>query len=191
MADTSVEGRPLDETQLVSDARSGDLGAFEELVRIHQSTAIRLAYLLVRDHGEAEEVAQDAFVKAYRALDRFREGSPFRPWLLTIVRNEAANRRRSSGRRRRLALRVAAEPVSGDAAPFPETVIIDAERARTVLAAVDGLPDRYRMVVSLRFLLGLTEAETSAVLGVATGTVKSRTSRALERLRERMGGADV
>jgi RNA polymerase sigma-70 factor (ECF subfamily) len=191
MADTAVEGRPLDETQLVSDARSGDLGAFEELVRIHQSTAIRLAYLLVRDHGEAEEVAQDAFVKAFRALDRFREGSPFRPWLLTIVRNEAANRRRSRGRRRRLALRVSAEPVSGDAAPSPETVVIDEERARTVLAAVDGLPDRYRLVVSLRYLLGLSEAETAAVLGVATGTVKSRTSRALGRLRNLIEAADV
>jgi RNA polymerase sigma-70 factor (ECF subfamily) len=191
MADTAVEGRPLDETQLVSDARSGDLGAFEELVRIHQSTAIRLAYLLVGDQGEAEEVAQDAFVKAFRALDRFREGSPFRPWLLTIVRNEAANRRRSAGRRRRLALRVAAEPVSGDAAPSPETVVIDEERARTVLAAVDGLPDRYRLVVSLRYLLGLTEAETAVVLGVATGTVKSRTSRALGRLRNLIEAADV
>ncbi|MEX0864227.1 MAG: RNA polymerase sigma factor [Acidimicrobiia bacterium] len=191
MADTAVEGRPLDETQLVSDARSGDLGAFEELVRIHQSTAIRLAYLLVRDHGEAEEVAQDAFVKAFRALDRFREGSPFRPWLLTIVRNEAANRRRSGGRRRRLALRVAAEPVSGEAAQSPETVVIDEERARTVLVAVDGLPDRYRLVVSLRYLLGLTEAETAAVLAIATGTVKSRTSRALWRLRNLMEAADV
>ena len=186
-----MEGRPLDERQLVVNARSGDLGAFEELVRIHQNSALRLAYLLVRDHAEAEDVTQDAFVKAYRALDRFRDDSPFRPCLLTIVRNEAANRRRSRGRRRHLAIRVAADPVSGGAAQSPETVVLDTEEAKTVLAAVDALPERHRLVVVCRYLLGLTEAETAKTLGVAVGTVKSRTSRALQQLRVLLEARDV
>ena len=90
-------------------ARRGDEDAYEELVRAHQGIAFRTAYLLAGNAADAEEAAQDGFVKAYRALGRFRAGSPFRPWLLQIVANEARNRRRSSGRRAALALRAAAE----------------------------------------------------------------------------------
>ena len=181
-----MEGRPLDEKELITRARSGDLGAFEDLVRTYQSSALRLAYLLVRDHGEAEDLTQDAFVKAYRAMSKFREDAPFRPWLLTIVRNEASNRRRSSGRRTGLVDRVVAEPTSGDAAPSPETVAMRNEDAKEVLAAVDLLPERQRVVVACRYLLGLSEDETAEVLGIAVGTVKSRASRALDRLRPQL-----
>jgi RNA polymerase sigma-70 factor (ECF subfamily) len=181
-----VEGRPLDERELVIQARNGNLASFEELVRLHQGIALRLAYLLVRDHAEAEDVTQEAFIRAFRALSRFREGEPFRPWLLTIVRNEASNRRRSRGRRIGLAMRVAAEPVSGDAAPSPEAAIIEEEEARAALSAVDALPEKYRLVVACRFLLGLSEADTARTLGLAAGTVKSRTSRALARLRNEL-----
>ncbi|MCI0542862.1 MAG: RNA polymerase sigma factor [Actinobacteria bacterium] len=186
----SVEGRPLDETRLLNDARRGDQGAFEELVRIHQHDALRLAYLLVGDHAEAEDVTQEAFVKAYRAMSRFRSEAPFRPWLLAIVRNEASNRRRSRGRRLRLAERVAAEPLSGDAAPSPETVTIGRAEAQELLDAVGRLGEKYRMVIVCRYLLGLTESETATVLGVPDGTVKSRCSRGLERLRASMEGQD-
>ena len=108
-------------------ARRGDEQAYEELVRAHQGIAFRTAYLLAGNAGDAEEAAQDGFIKAYRALGRFRVGSPFRPWLLQIVANEARNRRRSSGRRAGLALRAADEESSGDAAPSPEGVLLAGE----------------------------------------------------------------
>jgi len=80
-----VEGRPLEETELVERARVGDAHAYEELVRMHQQVAMRTAWLVTRNAAEAEDAVQEAFVKAYRALRRFREGAAFRPWLLAIA----------------------------------------------------------------------------------------------------------
>lgn len=182
-----MEGRPLEENDLIERSRNGDPLAFEKLVRAHQGMAIRVAYLVVRDHAEAEDVTQDSFVKAYGALARFRAGSPFRPWLLRIVRNEALNRVRSSKRRRQLSLREANDPVSGGAAPSPETVVVTRSDQARVLAAIGELPERFRAVLTHRFLLELSEKETALVLGIPTGTVKSRTSRGLSQLREIIG----
>lgn len=186
----SVEGRPLDEKELIADAKSGDASAYGRLVRLHQAVALRVAYLVVRDHAEAEDVTQEALVKAYRALGRFRAEAPFRPWLLRIVRNEALNRVRSAGRREHLALRFAADSVSGGAAPSPETEMMSGEERHRVLAAVNSLPERYRSVISARYLVGLSEAETAGMLGIAPGTVKSRTSRGLIRLRQMLEDRD-
>ncbi len=163
-------------------AQRGDERAFAELMRMHQEIAFRVAYLLAG--GEAEEAVQDGFLKAWRALRRFRAGAPFRPWLLRIVANEARNRRRASGRRAALALRAAGEGVSGDAASSPEPVVLAEEERMRLLAALERLPDDARLVLGCRYLLDLSEAETAAALGVRRGTVKSRTSRALERLRD-------
>jgi RNA polymerase sigma-70 factor (ECF subfamily) len=182
-----VEGRPLDERELIARAQHGDTRAFEQLVRIHQGIALRVAYLVVRNPSEAEDVTQDALVKAYRSLDRFHVESPFRPWLLRIVRNEALNRVRSNKRRDRLAIQVGRDPVSGDTALSPEAVVLTAEEGRRLLARIDDLPERYRSVVIHRYLLDLSEQETAEILGVPAGTVKSRTSRALERLRKGLG----
>jgi RNA polymerase sigma factor (sigma-70 family) len=180
-----VEGRPLEveENRLVDAARRGDGRAYEELVRIYGDIAFRTAYVFTGSASDAEEAAQDAFVKAWRALGRFRQGAPFRPWLLQIVANEARNRRRSAGRRVRLALRVASEASSGDAAPSPEASVLAEERRSSLLAAVEALPDDARDVIVCRYFLDLSEEETAAVLDVARGTVKSRTARALQRLR--------
>ena len=116
-------GRPREE-ELVERARRGDTAGYEELVQIYQAIAFRTAYVIVGSAGDAEEAAQDAFVKAYRSLARFRRGAPFRPWLLEIVANEARNRRRSAGRRTQLAVRAAAANPSGDAAPSPEATLL-------------------------------------------------------------------
>ena len=153
-------------------------------MRAHQRIAFRTAFLIARDPSDAEEAAQDGFVKAYRALGRFRRGAPFRPWLLQIVANEARNRRRSAGRRANLALRLADEVRPGDAVPSPEAALLSDERRAELLAAVEGLRDEERLVVSCRFFLGLSEDETAQTLGLKLGTVKSRTSRALAQLRE-------
>jgi RNA polymerase sigma factor (sigma-70 family) len=181
-----VVSRPREESELVERARRGDENAYEELVRAHQGIAFRTAYLVAGSAGEAEEAAQEGFVKAYRALGRFRRGSPFRPWLLQIVANEARNRRRSEGRRAALALRAAADPQgsSGGAAPSPEGALLAGEEREQLFAAVNGLREEERLVIACRYFLELSEEETAAALGVRLGTVKSRTSRALEHLRE-------
>ena len=180
-------GRPLEETEVVERAKRGDARAYEELVQTYQGLAFRTAYLVVGNAADAEDAAQEGFVKAYRALGRFRSGEPFRPWLLKIVANEARNRRRSASRRDALAVRAAGAESSGEAAPSPETAALDAERRRALLAAVETLPDEQRLVVTCRYFLDLSEEETAAVLDVPRGTVKSRTSRALDRLRETYG----
>jgi RNA polymerase sigma-70 factor (ECF subfamily) len=149
----------------------GDGTAFAALVQPHEAMAFRVAYVIAGDAQEAEDATQEALLKAWRALGRFRAGEPFRPWLLQIVANEARNRRRSAGRRLRLALRAAAEPRA--AATQPEGL----------LEALNELPDDARTVLVCRYVLGLSEQETAATLDVAPGTVKSRTARALERLR--------
>lgn len=179
----SVEGRPLDDKRLVDRAKNGDVSAYTELVRAYQGVALRLAYLVLRDASEAEDATQAAFMKAYRGLGRFRSEAEFRPWLLRIVRNEALNRRRSAGRRAGLALKVASDPGLGDAAPSPETVVVQHEDRRRLLEAVRGLPPRLREVIECRYFLGFSEAETAQALGVAPGTVKSRSARAIGRLR--------
>jgi RNA polymerase sigma-70 factor (ECF subfamily) len=138
----------------------------------------------VREPSEAEDVTQDALVKAYRSLDRFQPEAPFRPWLLRIVRNEALNRVRSTKRRERLALQVINDPVSGDAAPSPEAEAISEEERRRLLGLIEDLPARYRSVLVHRYLLDLSEEETSEILRLPVGTVKSRSSRALQRLRK-------
>ena len=179
-----VEGRPRDERELALRAQRGDSRAYEELVRPHQEIAFRVAYVIARNAADAEDATQDALVKAWRALGRFRPGAPFRPWLLHIVANEARNRRRSAGRREHLAVRVATEEPSGGAAPSPEAALLSAETREALLAAVNELPDDQREVISLRYFLGLSEQEVAQALDLPEGTVKSRTSRALERLRE-------
>ena len=180
----SVEGRPLEEPELVVRAMDGDTHAYEELVRMHQQVAMRTAWLVTRNAAEAEDAVQEAFVKAYRALRRFREGAAFRPWLLAIVTNEARNRRRSVARADRLTLRVAEVRPSGDAAPSPEAAALRQEERDVLVQALNAMRDEDRLVVGYRYLLGLSEAETAEALGVPKGTVKSRLARSLGRLRE-------
>ena len=177
-----MEGRPQNERELALRAQRGDARAYEELVRPHQEIAFRVAYVITRNAADAEDATQDGLVKAWRALGRFRTSEPVRPWLLQIVANEARNRRRSAGRREQLALRAA--NVSGEAAPSPEDATLDADERARLLAAFEQLPADAREVLACRYLLQLSEEETAAALDVARGTVKSRSARALERLRE-------
>ena len=157
--------------------------AYEELVEHHQATAFRVAWLITRSAPDAEEAAQDGFLKAYRSLDRFRDGAPFRPWLLRIVANEARNRRVAAQRRERLTLRAIGErPPEGGVGAEAEAIAISMRE--DLIAAVAQLDQRDQLVIGARFFLELSEAETAAALGVRLGTVKSRLSRALTRLRK-------
>jgi RNA polymerase sigma-70 factor (ECF subfamily) len=140
---------------------------------------VRIAALMC-GAADAPDVTQEAFVKAWRALGRFRPGAPFRPWLLTIVANEARNARRSAGRRAALATRVIDAP--GVTSTTEELVLTAVDRHR-LLCALDQLAPIDRDVIAFRYLADLSERETAAALGCRPGTVKSRLSRALERLR--------
>ena len=173
---------PLDERELARRAQGGDVDAYAVLLRTHQDAALRLATVTC-GANEAEEAAQDAFVKAWYALGRFRVGAPFRPWLLRIVANEARNRRRAAGRRAGHELRFACDRSGAAPVPSAESTMLAAATHQVVLAALDGLPARQRDVLTCRYVVGLSEEETAQVLGVARGTVKSRAARGLARLR--------
>ena len=181
-----MEGRPEDDAELFARAQRGDIDAYEEIVQRYQQLAFRTAYVITRSAAEAEDAAQDAFVKAYRALASFRTGAEPRPWLLRIVANEARNRMRSAVRRQRLELRLAEGFRQGDAAPSPEAVAVAADERRRLLAMVNALSHEDRLVIASRYFLELSGEETAAALGIAEGTVKSRLSRALARLKVRV-----
>ena len=181
-----MEGRPKDDSVLIARAQRGDTAAYEEIVQRYQQIVFRTAYVITGSSADAEDAAQEGFVKAYRALDRFRLSAGLRPWLLRIVANEARNRVRSSGRRHQLELRLTEGFRPGDAAPSPEAVAVAADERRRLLAMVNALSHEDRLVIASRYFLELSGEETAAALGIAEGTVKSRLSRALARLKVRV-----
>lgn len=173
----------MSEANLVARARQGDEAAWVDLVRQQQVAVFRLAYLLLGDADEAEDVAQEAFIRAFRALDRFDLDRPLRPWLLRITANLARNRRRALGRylaALRRSLEAAPQPVASN--PVGEHVR-QQEEARALWQAVQRLRRTDQEVIYLRYFLDLSVAETAAAAGVAPGTIKSRLHRALGRLR--------
>ncbi|MDQ3692371.1 MAG: sigma-70 family RNA polymerase sigma factor [Chloroflexota bacterium] len=136
---------------------------------------------------EAEDAAQEGFIRAYRSIDRFRPGAPFRPWLLKIVANVARTRRGRTGRL--ISIRLAAvdvEAIAGDVQATPEALAIANEQLDELLTAIGELRQDDQRVIALRYFLDLSEVEMAGVLRCARGTVKSRLSRALVRLRQVM-----
>jgi RNA polymerase sigma-70 factor (ECF subfamily) len=168
----------------VRRAQEGDYGAFDELLGRHQATAQRLAMMLGLSSDDAADAVQEAFVRAFQAIDRFRLGKPFRPWLIAIVVNEVRGFHRSRGRRVRLADRFAAG--QDRLADGPEQESIRREQGIELIDALQRLRDHDRLPIVYRHLLEFSEAETAAALGVPLGTAKSRVSRALERLRREL-----
>jgi RNA polymerase sigma factor (sigma-70 family) len=167
---------------LVEAARGGDVASYRRLVERFQPVAHRTAFALGAGE-ETADVVQEAFVKAFLALGRFRVGEPFRPWLLAIVVNETRNRWRWSHRHPTVPLPLVGEDMSSSDRT-PEQTAEDRETSRLLRDAVVALPTRQREVVVCRYLLDLSERETSQVLGIPGGTVKSRLSRGLAALRE-------
>lgn len=166
----------------IAAARRGDQEAFCVLVARYQEVAFRTAYLIVRDAAQAEDIAQDAFVRAFRKLGSFREREPFRPWVLRIVTNLALNEVRARNRRRGLLERVGRfrqEPL-----PAPEREAEQDEERGLLWRAINELREEDRIVLYLRYFLELPEREIAVAIGRPPGTVKSRLSRASARLRE-------
>ncbi len=181
-------GGALDDAEAVALAQRGDLDAYEHLVARYTAAAHRAAVLLGAG-DDAEDVVQESFVRAYQKLRWCRAGTAFRPWLLAIVANLTRNLHRSRRRRAALVLQAAArteQPVIGP--DEPAAAAVAADRRAHLVAALGALDDRDRDVLVCRYLLDLSEAETADALGWPRGTVKSRTSRALHRVRAQLDG---
>lgn len=165
---------------LISQARQGDEVAWMQLMRLHQEPVFRLAYLILGDADEAEDVAQDSFVRAYQKLDQFDPQRPFRPWLLQICKNLARNKQRSLSRYWHAIQRFfqANSDAYVVAAPNEE-----AAEAQLLWHAVQQLRPMAQEIIYCRYFMGLSEAETAVSLDIAPGTVKSRSHRALNQLR--------
>jgi RNA polymerase sigma factor (sigma-70 family) len=170
------------ESELASAASQGDASAYEQLIQRYASVAFRTAVLITGSPPDAEDAAQEAFWKGYKAIRSFRRGSPFRPWLLQIVSNEAKSRIRSEARRRDRQERWLIDRVRLDAEEPLESVLVR-ERRETLLQAMERLESDDRLIINLRYYLELSTSETAVVMGCPEGTVKSRLSRALARLR--------
>lgn len=171
----------MDESTHISRVQTLDGRTWELLVVEHQEAVFRLAYLLLGDAHEAEDVAQETFLRAFNARERFDSTRPARPWLLRITADLASNRRRSLGRYLATLRRF------GQAVPHitPDVSQSSQEQAnaRELWQAVRTLKQADQEVIYLRYFLELSEAELAQALGVAQGTVKSRLHRALSRLR--------
>jgi RNA polymerase sigma factor (sigma-70 family) len=172
-----------DDAELIARSRRGDQAAFGALVARYQEVAFRAAFVVLRDADDAADAAQQGFIKAFRALGRFRDGLPFRPWLVRIVTNEAVSAVRSAAARARLATRLGG---SSGSEPSPEEVAVTNERRELLLAALDRAREDDRLVIMYRYFLDMSEAEMAVALECPPGTVKSRLSRALGRLREEL-----
>jgi len=176
-------GPELDELAAIAQAQQGDVEAFASLVRQYQEIAFRTAYLIVRDDAEAQDVTQEAFLRAYRGLSRFDRHRSFRPWLLRIVTNEALNKVRSARRRDARMERYGRDTAAARHVESPEGELEQMELARRVWQAVGTLNHEEQTVLYLQYFLDVPQAEAAAVIGRPIGTVKSRLHRALKRLR--------
>jgi RNA polymerase sigma-70 factor, ECF subfamily len=169
----------LDESTLIRHATNGDAAAWEPLVLVHQQAVFRLAYLLLGDPDDAEDIAQETFLRAWKHLIRFDPTRPLRPWLLSIATNLARNRHRSVGRY------VAALTRALRNEPPPANIEEKSAQhleSTELWKAVQTLNMADQQIVYLRYFLDLSVNETAEVLQVPSGTVKSRLSRALDRL---------
>jgi RNA polymerase sigma-70 factor (ECF subfamily) len=169
-----------DETFLLARARQGDLAAFETVVGRYQRRVYGVALRIVRAHDVADDVAQEAFVRSWRSLDRFELGRPFGPWVCRIAANLAVNHVRSPRAREEGLPEGHAETPSAD--PGPLGAVLDAEARRVLDEAVAELGPEQRAVFVLRTVEEMSYEEIAGALGISPGTVMSRLFRARERL---------
>jgi RNA polymerase sigma-70 factor (ECF subfamily) len=176
--------------------KRGDIRGLETLVHLYQEKALDAAYLITHDYPAAEDVVQEAFIRAYRHIGRFDGSRPFGPWFLRIVVNTALTTTRKATVHRELSLEarstggvfVGEDQVSLTEVPSLEPGLEEmfeaAETREEVLAALDKLSPEQRATVVMRYYLDWSDAEMSETLGIVPGTVRWRLSRARERLRE-------
>jgi RNA polymerase sigma-70 factor, ECF subfamily len=169
-----------DETLLLARARGGDVSAFEEVVRRHQRRVYGVALRIVRSHAVADDVAQEAFVRAWRSLDRFEVTRPFAPWVCRIAANLAVNHVRSPVAREDPLVEDRERAVDPGSDPLGS--LLDAEAREVLEGALGSLSAEQRAVFVLRTVEEMSYREIAEALGVSPGTVMSRLFRARERL---------
>ena len=172
------------DTELVARGKTGDQQALSELVARHEGVAFRVALGILRDEEQAADAAQEAFIKALRALDRFRGDAAFRTWLLTIVANEARGALRKNNRRKEADLddrTVLVDPGQG-----PDDAVLAAEQATVLRGFLAKLPEKQRLAVSLRVYDGLSFREVGALIGSSEGSARVNYHHGIRRLRELM-----
>ena len=172
------------DTELVARARQGDEAAFEQLVLRHQRYVFNLAYRVLGDYTEAEDITQEAFVRVWRGLSGFRGQARFTTWLYRIVHNLCLNR--LPGLQRELLQTEPVEEVLADPGPSPADLFAVREQMAFLHAQMDRLPEKYRLVLTLRYLQHLSYDEIAAALEMPMGTVKTHIHRARRLLRERL-----
>jgi RNA polymerase sigma-70 factor (ECF subfamily) len=179
--------------QLVARAQRGDKHAFELLVEKYQRKLARLLSRFIRDPAEVEDVTQEAFIKAYRALPAFRGDSAFYTWLYRIGINTAKNYLRAMGRRAPTSTEVEAEEAEGFEEGeqlrdinTPESVLLSKEIAATVNATIEQLPEELRTAIQLREIEGMSYEDIAQVMNCPIGTVRSRIFRAREAIAEQL-----
>ena len=168
------------ENELIQRAKAGEEEALETIFRLHVEAAVRLAYLITRNWASAEDAVQEAFIQAFRSLASFREGRPFKPWFTKIVVNKSIRAKEQGPR-----------PYQGEEPnPHrlfqPEKRALDKEGLQALFAAINSLDEGHRLPLLLKYLSGLTEAETGAALGLPVSTVKSRLYTARQRLKKQL-----
>jgi RNA polymerase sigma-70 factor (ECF subfamily) len=169
---------------LIARAGDGDGKAYAALLQEHADVARRVALSITRSEADAEEATQEAFLKAFHALPRFRAGAPFRPWLLRIVANEAHNVVRSSARQARLSRAAAAQPQQ--VVPAADEQLLAAEQRQALVAALERLPREDRVAILGRYVAELEVEETATLLEVRPATARVRVFRALRRLQREL-----
>jgi RNA polymerase sigma-70 factor (ECF subfamily) len=174
-----MAGSQRDERAWIRGAQRGSVSDLEALFRHHWPRAYRAAYLVVHDSAAAEDIAQESFLAAVRALDRFDRRRPFGPWLHRIVVNRAIDWSRARALRR--------ESGEGALASVPAPAVADNPHAQSLAAALAELAPEHRAVIVLRHLLEYTPGEIAETLGLPRGTVNSRLRRGLDELAHRLG----
>ena len=189
----NIEQPVSEEMQLVRRAKRGDVQAFEELVRRYDRNVFRIAQHITQNREDAEDVVQEAFLKAYRNLAKFQEQSKFYTWLVRIAVNEALMklRRKKPGRTVSLDEEIKTEDDSlprevADWSPNPEQMYNQEELRDILTRTIQGLPQGFRTVFVLRDVEGLSTEETAQALELSIPAVKSRLLRARLQLRERL-----
>lgn len=167
-------------------ADSSKLAAFEAAVLPHIAAAFNLARWLTRNHHDAEDVVQEAYLRAFKSFEGFRGGNDGRSWLLTIVRNACYTRMRQDGTEESTAVFDEEIHTIEEDSATPETLLIEQADAEMLQRALEELPPEFREAIVLRELEGLSYKEMADVAGVPVGTIMSRLSRARARLEQRL-----
>lgn len=186
----------VDEQALIERCKAGDVGAFDELVRIYEKRVFNCALRIAGNYHDASDVAQEAFLRAFNSINTFRGDAKFATWIYRIVTNVYLDERKKSKAHRQTSLDDYIELEENsvtrqiqDDSPSPEEMVETEERARVLQQAINSLPDYQRIIVTLYHMQHRSYEEIAEILRLPIGTVKSRLNRARLALAEKLGSS--